>query len=53
MLGKGNDISAYIPTTSSPSPTGNLLETDLQPGVRPAINVGQSVSGRGEAQIKA
>src|ERR1700679_4193104 len=43
---KGNDISAYIPTNVISITDGQIfLETDLfNSGVRPAINVGQSVS---------
>jgi F-type H+/Na+-transporting ATPase subunit alpha len=53
---KGNDISAYIPTNVISITDGQIfLETDLfNSGVRPAINVGQSVSRvGGNAQIKA
>jgi F-type H+-transporting ATPase subunit alpha len=53
---KGNDISAYIPTNVISITDGQIfLETDLfNSGVRPAINVGQSVSRvGGDAQIKA
>ena len=53
---KGNDISAYIPTTVISITDGQIfLETDLfNSGVRPAINVGLSVSRvGGAAQIKA
>jgi F-type H+-transporting ATPase subunit alpha len=53
---KGNDISAYIPTNVISITDGQLfLETDLfNAGVRPAINVGVSVSRvAGNAQIKA
>jgi len=53
---KGNDISAYIPTNVISITDGQIfLETDLfNSGVRPAINVGQSVSRvGGAAQIKA
>jgi F-type H+/Na+-transporting ATPase subunit alpha len=53
---KGNDISAYIPTNVISITDGQIfLETDLfNSGVRPAINVGQSVSRvGGSAQIKA
>src|SRR5271154_3696601 len=53
---KGNDISAYIPTNVISITDGQIfLETDLfNQGVRPAINVGISVSRvGGSAQIKA
>jgi F-type H+-transporting ATPase subunit alpha len=53
---KANDISAYIPTNVISITDGQIfLETDLfNSGVRPAINVGQSVSRvGGDAQIKA
>ncbi len=53
---KGNDISAYIPTNVISITDGQIfLETDLfNSGVRPAINVGVSVSRvAGNAQIKA
>jgi F-type H+-transporting ATPase subunit alpha len=53
---KGNDISAYIPTNVISITDGQIfLETDLfNAGVRPAINVGTSVSRvGGAAQIKA
>jgi F-type H+-transporting ATPase subunit alpha len=53
---KGNDISAYIPTNVISITDGQIfLETDLfNSGVRPAINVGQSVSRvGGAAQVKA
>src|SRR5580693_2322424 len=53
---KGNDISAYIPTNVISITDGQIfLETDLfNSGVRPAINVGLSVSRvGGNAQIKA
>ncbi len=53
---KANDISAYIPTTVISITDGQcFLETDLfNQGVRPAINVGVSVSRvGGAAQIKA
>jgi F-type H+-transporting ATPase subunit alpha len=53
---KGNDISAYIPTNVISITDGQIfLETDLfNSGVRPAINVGLSVSRvGGSAQIKA
>jgi F-type H+-transporting ATPase subunit alpha len=53
---KGNDISAYIPTNVISITDGQcFLETDLfNAGVRPAINVGISVSRvGGAAQIKA
>jgi F-type H+-transporting ATPase subunit alpha len=53
---KGNDISAYIPTNVISITDGQIfLETDLfNQGVRPAINVGTSVSRvGGNAQIKA
>jgi len=53
---KANDISAYIPTNVISITDGQIfLETDLfNAGVRPAMNVGQSVSRvGGDAQIKA
>jgi F-type H+/Na+-transporting ATPase subunit alpha len=53
---KANDISAYIPTNVISITDGQIfLETDLfNSGVRPAINVGQSVSRvGGAAQIRA
>jgi len=53
---KANDISAYIPTNVISITDGQIfLETDLfNAGVRPAINVGLSVSRvGGAAQIKA
>src|ERR1700738_748716 len=53
---KGNDISAYIPTNVISITDGQIfLETDLfNSGVRPAINVGLSVSRVGGApQVKA
>jgi F-type H+-transporting ATPase subunit alpha len=53
---KGNDISAYIPTNVISITDGQIfLESDLfNAGVRPAINVGKSVSRvAGNAQIKA
>jgi F-type H+/Na+-transporting ATPase subunit alpha len=53
---KANDISAYIPTNVISITDGQIfLETDLfNSGVRPAINVGRSVSRvGGNAQIKA
>jgi F-type H+/Na+-transporting ATPase subunit alpha len=53
---KGNDVSAYIPTNVISIPDLHIfLETDLfNSGVRPAINVGISVSRvGGNAQIKA
>src|SRR6201996_637849 len=53
---KANDISAYIPTNVISITDGQIfLETDLfNSGVRPAINVGLSVSRvGGAAQIKA
>ncbi|MDQ1614628.1 MAG: F-type H+/Na+-transporting ATPase subunit alpha [Actinomycetota bacterium] len=53
---KGNDISAYIPTNVISITDGQIfLETDLfNSGVRPAINVGVSVSRvGGSAQIRA
>jgi len=53
---KGNDVSAYIPTNVISITDGQIfLETDLfNSGVRPAINVGISVSRvAGNAQIKA
>ena len=53
---KANDVSAYIPTNVISITDGQcFLETDLfNPGVRPAINVGISVSRvGGAAQVKA
>jgi F-type H+-transporting ATPase subunit alpha len=53
---KGNDVSAYIPTNVISITDGQIfLETDLfNSGVRPAINVGISVSRvGGNAQIKS
>jgi F-type H+-transporting ATPase subunit alpha len=53
---KANDISAYIPTNVISITDGQIfLESDLfNAGVRPAINVGRSVSRvGGDAQIKA
>src|SRR5579859_54344 len=53
---KGNDISAFIPTNVISITDGQcFLETDLfNSGVRPAVNVGTSVSRvGGSAQIKA
>src|SRR5919109_1060551 len=53
---KGNDISAYIPTNVISITDGQIyLEPDLfNAGVRPAVNVGTSVSRvGGSAQIKA
>ncbi len=53
---KGNDVSAYIPTNVISITDGQIyLEGDLfYSGVRPAINVGISVSRvGGNAQIKA
>jgi F-type H+/Na+-transporting ATPase subunit alpha len=53
---KANDISAYIPTNVISITDGQIfLETDLfNAGVRPAINVGRSVSRvGGNAQVKA
>jgi F-type H+/Na+-transporting ATPase subunit alpha len=53
---KANDISAYIPTNVISITDGQIfLETDLfNAGVRPAMNVGQSVSRvGGNAQIRA
>src|ERR671936_1825739 len=53
---KGNDISAYIPTNVISITDGQIyLEPDLFfAGVRPAINIGVSVSRvGGNAQIKA
>ena len=52
---KGNDISAYIPTNVISITDGQIfLETDLfNSGVRPAINVGVSVSRvGGSAQVR-
>src|SRR6266852_9516034 len=53
---KANDISAYIPTNVISITDGQIfLETDLfNSGVRPAINVGISVSRvGGNAQVRA
>src|SRR5947209_6769545 len=53
---KANDISAYIPTNVISITDGQIfLESDLfNSGVRPAINVGTSVSRvGGAAQVKA
>jgi len=53
---KANDISAYIPTNVISITDGQIfLESDLfNSGVRPAINVGRSVSRvGGDAQVKA
>src|SRR5881397_2050089 len=53
---KGNDVSAYIPTNVISITDGQIfLESGLfNSGVRPAINVGISVSRvGGSAQIKA
>ena len=53
---KGNDVSAYIPTNVISITDGQIfLESDLfNPGIRPAINVGISVSRVGNyAKIKA
>src|ERR1700690_2600249 len=53
---KGNDVSAYIPTNVISITDGQIfLETDLfNSGIRPAINVGISVSRvGGNAQTKA
>jgi F-type H+-transporting ATPase subunit alpha len=53
---KGNDVSAFIPTNVISITDGQIfLETDLfNQGVRPAINVGLSVSRvGGNAQIKS
>ena len=53
---KANDVSAYIPTNVISITDGQIfLETDLfNAGVRPAINVGISVSRvGGTAQVKA
>src|SRR5258706_3622101 len=48
---KGNDVSAYIPTNVISITDGQIyLETDLfNAGVRPALNVGISVSRVGSA----
>jgi F-type H+-transporting ATPase subunit alpha len=53
---QANDVSAYIPTNVISITDGQIfLETDLfNSGVRPAINVGISVSRvGGDAQVKA
>ncbi|MGH3735801.1 MAG: F0F1 ATP synthase subunit alpha [Micromonosporaceae bacterium] len=51
---KAGDISAYIPTNVISITDGQIfLENDLfNSGVRPAINVGTSVSRIGAAQVK-
>ena len=56
MLFRSGDLSAYIPTNVISITDGQIfLESDLfHQGVRPAINVGNSVSRvGGSAQIKA
>ena len=52
---QAGDVSAYIPTNVISITDGQIfLESDLfNSGVRPAINVGISVSSRGNAQIKS
>src|SRR5262249_50311080 len=53
---QAGDVSAYIPTNVISIPHGQIyLETDLfYSGVRPAVNVGLSVSRvGGKAQVKA
>ncbi len=52
---QAGDVSAYIPTTSSPSQMARSLETDLfNSGIRPAVNVGLLVSRVGfSAAVKA
>src|ERR671925_1142954 len=53
---QAGDVSAYIPTNVISITDGQIfLETDLfNSGVRPAVNVGLSVSrGGGSAQVKA
>ena len=53
---QGNDVSAYIPTNVISITDGQIfLETDLfYKGIRPAVNVGLSVSRVGSAaQVKA
>src|SRR5579872_2897108 len=53
---QAGDVSAYIPTNVIPITDGQIyLETDLfNSGIRPAVNVGLSVSRvGGSAQIKA
>ncbi len=53
---QGNDVSAYIPTNVISITDGQIfLETDLfYQGIRPAVNVGLSVSRVGSAaQVKA
>lgn len=53
---QGNDVSAYVPTNVISITDGQIyLETDLfNKGIRPAVNVGLSVSRvGGAAQIKA
>jgi len=52
---KGGDVAAYIPTNVISITDGQIfLETNLfNKGIRPAINVGLSVSRVGGAQIKA
>ena len=55
-LSKAGDVSAYIPTNVISITDGQIfLETELfYKGIRPAINVGLSVSRVGSAaQIKA
>ena len=53
---QANDVSAYIPTNVISITDGQIfLETDLfYQGIRPAVNVGLSVSRVGSsAQLKA
>ena len=52
---QAGDVSAYIPTNVISITDGQIfLETELYKGIRPALNVGLSVSRVGSAaQIKA
>ena len=50
---QAGDVSAYIPTNVISIRNGNFSETEMK-GIRPAVNVGLSVSPVGSAaQIKA